>query len=977
MIKQNIRGVQKWASLGMLALSTALLLPACGQEDELLSNTEVKQEPIDERIIGAPGEGEFRFEMEADAPLLGTEEGARAGYYLDTRAGYDQEFYPKLRFKMGEKHSAILIFARKQVKPSDHKVVFFYRTMMEVIDTTSPIEADKTGNVSVAKGDGTLVQVQKVAEGKSNRLAFRGNVRFPKVYESYNLQKDYDAGYRETANSPWYVMAMIGQEASKYSPDRLSAEIYYGSSPEDPTNKYNRATGVKNALLPTLTDDSGLNLLGSVAINSIPFISNWRPITLEGNRGSSFDLQFRPQGTLIQVELAPNIASDNKLQFEMRRYGIASNVLDFAGQYDLTPDKVYGSFMGRDDSGVGIPEWKPEAPSMRGYTLHHLDGATDELGEGERPFPWHLPVFSHPETPTWGRATAYAGARTVDVTDMTMAEFSPLAADGNSVRNAPVEYYYQGTAGATTPPTGKQSWIFPRYGVKRNYIYLWAMPRAKQPAEPATYVWTSVYSETSWDDMFSYNSSLKPSTDVRDKTSQIATLTGQRQMYLDAIDEANTDGDAVAVAKLRSAYSTWESRTKATTNINTYKAKYDELYGAALPLALKHYTTKSQPMVVLYQTNATFNNKIGKVSHIQSALTTDLIFTKVVYKQENGQNYSLVQLLNPTALRIDLNQYAIARMIPSPDGSYLRYRRADGSGTDKLSEAAILPLRSMISVKSSPFSGGEFPSWTDHIGGDYDKRAISSNPDVRTSSTVFLESTYPNSYQGINKEVWRTQVPTTTSFPDVLGLLNPRQAVVIGASGYINLPPTANWWNTLNDQMLTAQARRKTLLYHYRYADGVKKADGTFDEGTLDVQPTDGFVLLKTNGQGGWQIIDATAPIGRNAMGSYVDYTQYKTWLASQISQGKDAYFAVARNYGDYFPVLPPYSTARRASSSSVEPDNWSLVTDEAKFYLGGEHTDQKIMGWVGTYFRLTRTPMDPAGRYATYWNNIPSQTRP
>lgn len=210
MIKQNIRGVQKWASLGMLALSTALLLPACGQEDELLSNTEVKQEPIDERIIGAPGEGEFRFEMEADAPLLGTEEGARAGYYLDTRAGYDQEFYPKLRFKMGEKHSAILIFARKQVKPSDHKVVFFYRTMMEVIDTTSPIEADKTGNVSAAKGDGTLVQVQKVAEGKSNRLAFRGNVRFPKVYESYNLQKDYDAGYRETANSPWYVMAMIG-----------------------------------------------------------------------------------------------------------------------------------------------------------------------------------------------------------------------------------------------------------------------------------------------------------------------------------------------------------------------------------------------------------------------------------------------------------------------------------------------------------------------------------------------------------------------------------------------------------------------------------------------------------------------------------------------------------------------------------------------------------------------------------------------
>lgn len=391
-----------------------------------------------------------------------------------------------------------------------------------------------------------------------------------------------------------------------------------------------------------------------------------------------------------------------------------------------------------------------------------------------------------------------------------------------------------------------------------------------------------------------------------------------------------------------------------------------------MPEALRKHSVLTQPLVTLYQTKATFAER--KISHIQTALTADLMFSKVVHKQEDGQNYSLVELRNPSMINVDLKQYAIARLVPSTDGSYLQYRRADGQRTDNLSEAAILPLKSILGGAVSPFEGSAFPNWSNHIAGDYAARYRTQGHGENTSVTF----TDNGMYKG--KKIILT--PRSIYEEDGQVTLYKDQSIIIGASGYINAMPNPTqkaWWNKLyNVQMKNASDGMSLYLFRhfYSYADGVKVADATettkaqFGEGTLDIQPTDGLVLLRGDGKGGWQVIDATAPIGPKGMGSYVSYAEYKAWLATQITQGSGAYYAITRKYGKQFPVLPPYSTERKTTGN--QPDDWTLAENEDNFYMGAQHTYNYENRLVEPDFWLHRTPIDPARRYDTYWNNIP-----
>lgn len=962
--------MRKLTTLSALALSVALVLSACRKEEDFASDKPISN-TSSESALELPAEGEIRIEMEADAELPNVyDEQGRLSMRLEDRPGYANEFYPQTYFTMGNTVHALLVFVREKENESEAPITFTWYVEMEVIDVKNPTEADRN----------------KGAKGKSNRLAYRGNVPMPASLSSrgYSFRNDVESG-----NQKWHVMSLLGWTQATYTNDYVNAVAHYGDVPEgviDPET-YFYSRGAKSVDRPTRGDEFNLN--------SIPYISNWRPLKL-GKKvvngqplysGSNFELEYQPQGSIIQVDVAYNVSTE----VEARRYGIASNVLNFSGQYDLSGAALYERWRQRDADGKGaLPTWKPNTPRMGEYTLHYVDGKTAGLSSSEEGmFPWHLPQFNSAGVPSYGKAKDYAGAKDVNTSGFDVAAFQVVPLESTSVER---EYYTNGSVSPNKTIGGM--WTFARnsgvvpnnkwYSTRRLFLF-WGMPRETMPAENerATYVFTSAYSKANPDEIYS-NGSFDPATRIT-KMSQLVSKIRKGFRELDEkIAAATAAGNTTLVNELQTEKNTYNESWRSTTGyphqgtgqelMQHYSADSALFYSTYMPEALRKHSVLAQPLVTLYQTKATFAER--KISHIQTALTADLMFSKVVHKQEDGQNYSLVELRNPGMINVDLKQYAIARLVPSADGSYLQYRRADGQRTNNLSEAAILPLKSILGGAVSPFEGSAFPNWSNHIAGDYAVRYRTQGHGNNASVTFSNKGMYEG--KTINL------APKSISEVDGQVILYKDQSIIIGASGYINAMPDPDqkaWWNKLyNTQMKNASVGMETQLYLFRhfysYADGVKVADATgtttaqFGEGTLDIQPTDGLVLLRGDGQGGWQVIDATAPIGPKSMGSYVSYAEYKAWLATQITQGSSAYYAITRKYGKQFPVLPPYSTARKTAGN--QPDDWTLTEDEDNFFMGAQHTYRYKNILTGPVFWLQRTPIDPAGRYATYWRNIP-----
>lgn len=948
-----------WVSLGLGALSLTYFLSACAQEDDaFVDNSKTTQT---EKVLPIPKEGEFRFEIEADAQLPDVyNEQGRLLMRLDERPGYDNEFYPRTVFKMGDEVDALLVFVREKEDESEAPITFSHYTKMEVIDVKSPTQED----------------TDKGAKGLSNRLSLRENIPFPAVYKQrgYDFASDHTAGKQK-----WYVMALLGWTQATWQNGYIDATAHYGvvrgDGAVDP-ERYFLSRGGSSFSSPSAGTE--------FTLNSVPYLSNWGVIkidaaTVNGKTqysGSNFKLVFQPQGSIIQVDVAHNISTSA----ETRRYGIASNVLNFSGKYDLTSTNIYERWKQRDANGENaLPEWQPSTPSMGGYTMHYVDHQASGLSsDTEGMFPWHLPQFNSAGIPSYGKASDYAGAKDMNTDNYDVAAFTVFPTYQNSVNYA--WYSNRLTYTATQPnvwryavrsgKTNNNQW-----NTTRGIMFFWGMPRKTIPANPATYVFTSAYSTSNNED--AYINSFNPQTRIS-KMSELVYDIRKGFKELDArIAAAKAAGDNTTLAALQEEYNTYNESWKSKTGypysgnglglMSAYSQDSAIFYGTYMPEGLMKRTSRTQPLVTLYQTTATFQER--KIAHIQTALTTDLMFTKLIHKEEDGQNYSLIEIRNPTMIPVDLKQYAVARLIPSNDGTYLQYRKADGSGTDNLNEAAILPLKSVLGGNESPFTNSAFSAWNNHITGDYTSRYSTQSHSGGSSVTLTTD--------GMSKGKTEYVGRSTPTEEDGKVYLYKDQCIVLGASGYINKMPTATekaWWQTLwNNQMYNASsvgsvAAPYHLLYHYRYADGTKNTDGSFAEGTLDMQVTDGFVLIKSNGKGGWQVIDATAPIGPRSMGSYVNYTQYKDWLATRTSD----YFAITRNYGIQFPVLPPFSTARVNSDST--PDDWTLVNDEANFMVGLRHSFGNRMLFVGPVFWLTRTPIDPAGRYETYWRNIPQK---
>ena len=155
------------------------------------------------------------------------------------------------------------------------------------------------------------------------------------------------------------------------------------------------------------------------------------------------------------------------------------------------------------------------------------------------------------------------------------------------------------------------------------------------------------------------------------------------------------------------------------------------------------------------------------------------------------------------------------------------------------------------------------------------------------------------------------------------------------------------------------------LRYAYAYADGVK-TNNTFGEGTLDYEPGNAFALIKKTSTG-WQIIDATGPVGPKHLAFAGSYSDFKTEMAKHENAQS---FSLQRLDGVNYPFIAPFRTKRLTSKWS---DDWNIQTDVNQFTPGRRFG---YSGWDLTApdweYQIKRTPIDT--QFTTYWNARPTK---
>ena len=202
---------------------------------------------------------------------------------------------------------------------------------------------------------------------------------------------------------------------------------------------------------------------------------------------------------------------------------------------------------------------------------------------------------------------------------------------------------------------------------------------------------------------------------------------------------------------------------------------------------------------------------------------------------------------------------------------------------------------------------------------------------------------------------------------------------MLGGSGYVNSPVTKkessytvnlidpnSWFKPINE-LLKTNKDNAYLRYAYAYADGEKKSGNTFGEGTLDYEPGNAFALIKKTSTG-WQIIDATGPVGPSHLAFAGTYESFKNEMAKY--KDRDS-FSQQRLDGVSYPFIAPFRTKRLYPSQWS--DDWSIKTNINEFTQGRRFD----YGWKLFYnttrdFLIKRTPIDES--FSTYQDARPTK---
>ena len=849
----------------------------------------------------------------------------------------------------------------------------------------------------VKKADGTIVPTAK------NRVQFVGDIDFPtglKLSDEFNNSANTNVSVyptrisptNTTKNSRWHVMAMIGyQESTTYHPGGQDA-----------------ATGVaENRLLLGYSLDpqyrtSGsdsyaiANSAGNSVLLNAPCASAWMPLYITkapskppvpgkapeepAVTGVNLDLHFKPQGVILQYDVA-GLSTDVQ---DIRCVGLVSNVLDFEGYYDLNTASIKAGYQSKDASGYGLPKWVPNAPSMDNLSMNYAPKADAPLSSGDRVFPWDMPTLSSSTSPklaNWGEA----GIHPWSVDQASVLSMYPLGDNSPNVTKRPSSYPWLKT---------KKLWTFYIMGglyTQENrwnsykILYFWGMPRTidRMPVadKRATYLFASSHSLMTDEDAYDAGENGFDTWAYRKLVNEAI------EAYNDLLNRkrvADAETDSDKKKKKQQEYEAYKKYYETDEGSNPYRNYFPGAVISALQPALQQVgtlvhaanrtsiTPRTQPLMVLHQTNRTFPER--KIYHAQTVIPQDLMLSEVIYQKHDGKNYSLLEVYNTSIEPIDLEKYAVVRLIPSADDSHLAFRNKDGRPVESLDQALVLPLTA-LKGKADPFEGSALISFK-QPGYSYDdptKRAmpIYYNPWTFTTS---LDGRWSGTY-GYNK-----LVDNGEGHPDRSLCILGGQSILLGGSGYVNTPvmntkssdevlnllDENSWFKPLHE-LLKANFDKNYLRYAYAYADGVKGANGNFGEGTLDYRPGDAFALVKKT-ETGWQIIDATGPIGQKQLAFAGTYATFKAEM-DKVKAAEN--FSQQRLDGVNHPFIAPYRTKRL--DETKWSDDWNILTDLSKFTPGRRFD---YAGWKLRFtdfeYAIRRSPIDT--QFTTYQNARPTR---
>ena len=990
------------------------------------------------------GKGNMALDFDVE-PMQGQNE-ARTSYYMESRQarrgsaspsteGYDynDEYTSTLMMTRGQTIEGVLVFVRQKDNASDQPLIVRKFVKFEVIDAP-----DHTNQYDTSK---------------KPRVRWVGNVDFP---SDYTLTKEYDlptsteltgegrVNGLPTKYGKWYVMAMLDFTTGSVFETR---EVDPAKAEEGGFNKiyYNRRKLGGDNLPFFVTDQSATSSSASrdasaTSALTIPYISQWRQVKIvqhpvEGNTtdksytGFVNDLHFKPQGMLLQFDLG--VASLDAQ--EIRRYGLLTNQLDFKGYYDLGGTDLYDRFQNRDHDGMGIPKWVPDTPDASGFKLYYPSDSETKLSSGERLSPWDMPTLSDSQTPTWGG------------NESAQLSTDDAAVNLNYTQTTLRKNYTPSLGGITTPSGITNAWFFQALGglfpmrtqpnsikpESRRIFTFWGMPRANASTNRYTYFFASAYQSNYKEDIYDAQSTWDPKERITDNSKK--TVQGRidfheneefikqyEKLVKDNPDKSKKPGKDYDSILNSAKNKKLELQGKYPESLfTTYTTDSTIFYSTEQPAYVKQRTPRTQPLIVLYQSNKKFEER--KVYHAQATLAPDLILTDVIYQTHNGENYSALEIYNPSCLWTDLSQYAIARLIDN--GTHMSFRKADGSATDNIQEAQILPLSLVAPNEHSPYNSdvatlkSAFPD--PHASDGYwgknnlRRRVLMGDPEVTRRENgsisglsfdnpkpVTGSSTRWPSFGSVISGHTPSPIPRDLSAGAInKAFLGNGQSMLLGASGYIHNPPVdesstirtgGEWFNTVWHPAIYGEHKNRNFIRHFiAYADGKIKTEGElensnvviqhlgynipslkkfsqYEAGTLDMNIGDGFVLLKMNPLGGWQIIDATAPVGPKHEAFPGTYADYKAHYAT-LKASSPAIYSQQRMEGVNYPFIPPFRTKQVTEHKySTWSDSWRTTTTTSEYTIGYYIREpQKVMGttywgaWNLDPFNPVRTIFD------------------
>ena len=842
----------------------------------------------------------------------------------DAEANYKMSFAPMLTLgKVGSKISGVLVFLYDD--GTQNQTVFRSYVDFEIIESAEIVKVD----------DGSAGSFGGYKVKGRNRVRYAGPINFP---DAKNLKFAFDEGeaYTPTGNaedpvptssvastqsvrkSKWRVQAYLDyNDGSTYDETRDADagetlnKIYFGTNAETREPEF---TNGGNNVMAFNTN------IGKTSYLTPPCISDWIELYIIGSSGQTDknkytginkNFRFHPQGVLLQYDLDAEMYNTTQI----RRAGLISNVLDFAGYYDLNSPSIREAYSRKDQEDHGVPEWHPATnksmssnhlilrwPITDTKSLMHQDGTSD-IG-----YPFDMPQLIDQKLDKYEQVSDNL-LSTPDNPSVTF--YNPRPRSGEEKNNSFRRFNFAlpGISNGVHPYSFVD--LGHRMGSRKIFTF-WGMPRKNSTLsadQRATYMWISAYSLTNDEDVYRKEVNTKLPSWSNWEYEQL----DNRAFYL--IREINRfKREGKTDAELGNYYNDPNSHSAYFPGANTLDA-FKNVHPRLLAMVAEsyaHVTARTQPMLILHQTNKTFESVKGQVHYAKAILNSNLLISEVLYREEDGHNYTLVELYNPMGYPERLDHYRLVRMKQNVD--HMSFLNSSGGLTDNLGEAEFYSLESL-------------------------KEGASNLTKIYEPLAYPISQVLPEEYKsGDGRYIFYLGgLDGRGDAPDKHYLMS-GQCLLLGANGYREAMPSEKpWFKSLKQKMESVANNAGGHLIKGAYSLS-NKSQATAPD-VLALEHGDGLALVKiiypdvkNLQQKIYQIVDATAPVGPRHLAFSGTWASYKAEMDKHSSA---TFYTQQRLDGVNFPFIAPFRTQRLVSKSGLWCDDWQIQTNEDTFTPG------------------------------------------